>query len=259
VTNSSTRDWSIYALTEPDTGEVRYIGKSVTPKERHRKHLRDRTDTHRGRWIRSLLVVGKRPGLLILETGTGDWIAAEVKWIAHYQSDRLTNATPGGEGVTVMGAESRAKLSAAQRALHADPEWQARWLAGRRDPEFRSHLSAVLSGKSKSLEHIRKLPQNNPGYKPRPEVAEKSREILRTKASPAAAAAPRTERQREVLREMSEGNKGKPGWAKGRVLSMEEREARSRKQSGVPKSAEHREKIRQGSLRRWARARGEVA
>lgn len=252
-------DWSIYALTEPSTGEVRYVGKSVAPESRYKVHLRDRTETHRGRWIRSILAAGERPGLLILETGTGDWVAAEVRWIAFYLSDRLTNATPGGEGVTAMGPESRAKVAAAQRLLHADPEWREQWLAGRRDPEFRERLSAGLRGKPKSPEHVKKLPQNNPGYKSSDEVAALRRASLLTFAVPASAAAPRTQRQIEHLREMHEGNKGKPGWAKGRMLSAEEREVRSRKQSGVPKSVEHREKIRQGALRRWARAQGEVA
>jgi hypothetical protein len=60
----------VYALCEPDTLMVRYIGWSGCPAVQFRKHLRDAyTETyHKARWIRKLLSVGKKPQLVILKS-----------------------------------------------------------------------------------------------------------------------------------------------------------------------------------------------
>lgn len=138
----------IYALCEPDTGEIRYIGKAVDVERRLRGHLSDSelarvAKTRKAKWLRSVLARGLEPVVQILEEAPAELIdEAERHWIARYAgSGRLTNGTPGGTGGDtftrnspearerwldfmrgrVHSEEEKAKRSASQRARTADP------------------------------------------------------------------------------------------------------------------------------------------
>lgn len=249
---------SIYALIDPNTFHVRYVGKACDVNARLKAHLRDPSDTRKARWIRSIMRTGAMPIVLILERDPDDWKEAERRWIAHFAAEfDLTNATAGGEGLSDPSVETRAKIGAAQRALHADPDYRARAEARYVSAEWRASISAATRGISKTAEHVAALPQNRADYPWSAEIREERRRLLLTHAAPVGRRAPRTERQLAHVAEMIKANRGRPGWAKGRVLTPAEREARAVKQRGVPKPPEHREKIRQAALRRWARARGE--
>jgi len=94
----------IYGLTDPLSGIIRYIGKSSNPKSRFREHfqIRENPKTHKEKWINSLIRLGLKPELIIIETTTKDQASiAEIFWIAEYRSRgfNLTNTTDGGEGV----------------------------------------------------------------------------------------------------------------------------------------------------------------
>jgi hypothetical protein len=101
---------TIYALSEPGTMNIRYVGKSIVPQRRYLSHLsRARTTTsnsHVHTWIRSLLNKNTKPDFIILEEVPSheSWQQAEIKWIKHYRDlgYDLTNATPGGDsgGIT---------------------------------------------------------------------------------------------------------------------------------------------------------------
>ena len=87
---------SIYGLTDPETGELRYIGKAADPEKRLRGHMREmRRHTPLYCWLRK---VGK-PGLVILEADCGDWAEAERRLIAgaRARGDRLLNIADGGD------------------------------------------------------------------------------------------------------------------------------------------------------------------
>lgn len=94
----------IYALCEPGTRTVRYIGKADAPEKRLQRHLRYnsiRTETHLGRWLRSLVSSGKIPALIILaEVPRASWQEEEIRYIrsARVLGLNLTNGTGGGEG-----------------------------------------------------------------------------------------------------------------------------------------------------------------
>lgn len=92
----------IYALQDPITDEIRYVGKSINPEERlkyHIKHLKREANTWKSRWITKLLNQGLSPQLIILEEVVGRWQEAEMFWIAYLKSIgcRLTNLTEGGD------------------------------------------------------------------------------------------------------------------------------------------------------------------
>lgn len=95
----------VYALCDPDTAEVRYIGVSNHPRRRLSGHLKgwERFDSSstKNQWLDELAGQGKIPSLLILEQITGKtWQEAERYWISEYltRGHRLTNTHPGGTG-----------------------------------------------------------------------------------------------------------------------------------------------------------------
>lgn len=95
----------IYGLTDPDTQEIRYIGKSTSGMKRpleHKKPSNLKVSSYKVNWIKSLINQDKIYGIIILEiTKTPEELdSREIYWIAEYRSrgTSLTNGTDGGEG-----------------------------------------------------------------------------------------------------------------------------------------------------------------
>lgn len=139
----------IYALCAPDTGAVRYIGKSDNPERRFKYHLSTsvKRKSYLGNWLRSL---AEEPNLVILREVLSDaWQEAERKYIriAKGLGMKLVNTTEGGEGVSKgssPSAETRIKMSMA--------------LTGRKfSPEHRAKLSKAHFGKTLSPETRAKI------------------------------------------------------------------------------------------------------
>lgn len=131
------RHFLIYALTDPRTGEIRYIGKSSSglarPQEHGGRHLpRDRS--RKGDWIRALQKDGLSYGVSVLEEfPSNDGVdPAEIRWIAYGRSQGwdLTNLTDGGDGCfgRKMSEAGRAKL----RARKFSPETREKIAASKR-------------------------------------------------------------------------------------------------------------------------------
>ena len=95
---------SIYTLSDPFTGEVRYVGKALRPKGRLKGHLSKQglsLKTPNAEWLRSLVAQGAVPAMTIIEIATVDtWKQVERRWIAHYRSvgANLNNVDDGGVG-----------------------------------------------------------------------------------------------------------------------------------------------------------------
>jgi len=94
----------IYALIDPISNEIRYIGKSMNPLKRLTQHLcqvKNNTKTHKRAWLKSLLDKGLKPNIKILEvTSKNNWEFVEKSLIKFYNNKiTLLNLTPGGEGV----------------------------------------------------------------------------------------------------------------------------------------------------------------
>lgn len=98
----------IYALCEPGSGAVRYVGKAKNLTNRLAGHLcearRSKRNNRRLSWIRARLSSGLTPELeTIDEVLESEWQAAEAAYIEFYRDSgcNLVNSTPGGEGVNL--------------------------------------------------------------------------------------------------------------------------------------------------------------
>lgn len=242
-----TRIVFIYGLVDPVTDDVRYVGKSVDPLSRFAQHLRDQTATRRGRWIRSLLAQDLRPGLMLLEVVTGDWQVAERQWIAAYRAagGDITNHTDGGDGISGLDAEARARLSAIMTQRLADPEVRARIFT----PERAAAISRALTGRPKTAAHVAKLSQNQPGRTLTEEHRAKISAALI--GNQYALGLRHSDATKARLAEASRGNH----YSLGRVLPYEEKLQRSLN-GRQAKTAEHRQRISAGLRRSWEAGRG---
>lgn len=121
---------TIYALTDPHDGAVRYVGKTKQSlRARFRAHINRAPKQPRIKsavWISGLLLAGLKPGIFVLETVDSSWEAAERFWVASFRivGADLLNMTKGGGGTPgyCPSAEVRAKISAAAKKQFADPQ-----------------------------------------------------------------------------------------------------------------------------------------
>lgn len=138
----------IYGLTDPRTGSVRYIGKSIDPVVRFRNHIwaarSGYEDTHKARWIRKLLDEGQIPGIVVLADTVDGWQELERSYIAQRRS-KLTNTSAGGDGVDAPRTEEwKRKIGEAHRGKEVSQETRQKLreaqLAKRTDCCKKGHL-----------------------------------------------------------------------------------------------------------------------
>lgn len=95
----------IYALSDPFTDEIRYIGKTTNTKKRLNKHINNakrKTKPHRLAWINSLLKRNTHPKIEVIdEVNVNEWEFWETYWIHQFKTWglNLLNETDGGEGI----------------------------------------------------------------------------------------------------------------------------------------------------------------
>lgn len=138
----------IYMLVDPETDEIRYVGKSIRPAQRLLNHMNERSNTHRSHWLQTLRQKGLRPRMVILETieGRWPWQDAERFWIAHLRSlgARLVNGTSGGDGVPNLSPDARERIRSA-------------WVGRRHKPETIEKLRPISSTRRHSEATRRKM------------------------------------------------------------------------------------------------------
>ena len=119
------KPWIVYRLSDPRSGEIRYVGVTHQ-KLRYRlvKHLsaaRNGRPQYVSAWIRTVLSAGIEPIIEILEEGIGNWVEAEMRQVlAHKEAGhRLTNLTDGGDGIIGLrhSEESKRLMSIRRRAI----------------------------------------------------------------------------------------------------------------------------------------------
>ena len=116
-------DTIIYGLIDPCTQQIRYVGKTVNPKNRLKSHIsaaKSKRGSHLpvNRWMRKLLEQGMKPQMVILDScSLWSWQEAEKWWIMFCRLNNIPilNITNGGESGFLGGTlseEVRQKMSA---------------------------------------------------------------------------------------------------------------------------------------------------
>ena len=112
----------IYGLYDPDTDELRYVGKAKDSKKRLKTHVFERGYRRPvNNWVKALVEAGKAPVMKILETVADDqWEEAERRLIAEYRkSCRLLNLADGGARPTQTTEQRKQAARAANKARKA--------------------------------------------------------------------------------------------------------------------------------------------
>jgi group I intron endonuclease len=139
----------IYSLKHPITNEVRYIGKTTSPKRRYNEHIyKLNKNDHKTNWIKSLLSQGLKPIMEVVEESNENiWEEREKFWITQF--DNLTNLTDGG-GSYQMTDEVKKKISNSNKGKV-------------RSEEFKKNLSEKNKGKVINEEYKKKISDSNKG------------------------------------------------------------------------------------------------
>lgn len=90
----------IYALIDPISDEIRYIGKTKNIEKRYKQHLypKKRDNSKRAIWLKELKINGLKPKIKVIDIADESlWSDMEKLYIAEYSSDELLNSTKGGQ------------------------------------------------------------------------------------------------------------------------------------------------------------------
>jgi len=141
---------SVYALIDPRSHQLRYIGKALDVRQRDRNHFKQcRFDNSpKDEWIRKLRASGLRPDLIVIEGCTPAESAAREKyWIAraHWRGIPLLNMKHGGQGRINTSEETRARISASNKGKGHGPEWRAAHAAALRGRKASDETKAKMS------------------------------------------------------------------------------------------------------------------
>lgn len=153
----------IYALKDPDTGQIRYVGATVNPKQRLYLHLsrarREKRNNPRLALLRSYQRGNLKPVLTILdEVPEPEWQQWEVAYIEYFRECGcdLVNSSPGGNGTgrgvnspsygRKLSAEIRAKISAAHKGRKFSEEHRLSLSRRKISLTWRENLSKAKTG-----------------------------------------------------------------------------------------------------------------
>jgi DNA-binding transcriptional ArsR family regulator len=167
----------IYALTDPHTDEVRYIGQTTKTDWRAycERHFKKATrGCHQGRYVSSWLrTLDRQPGIhLVCECASKvELDEAEDYYIKRCWrfGFRLTNSKGGGSKSGKHSPEARAKMGDTNRGRKHTAETRRHMREARLgktlSDETRARISAALRGRKLSVEHCAKISALHRGKK----------------------------------------------------------------------------------------------
>lgn len=126
----------IYALVDPSTKQVRYIGKTANPKARYTNHItHSRVAKFRDipvyKWIRNLEKYGKMPKMVVLEeVPLMRWESVEQHYIEKYREEgNLLNVQDGG--MWLNGFQGRQHSEESKKKTSQSLKGRIPWNAGK--------------------------------------------------------------------------------------------------------------------------------
>lgn len=162
----NTKSTFIYALVDPTTEFVRYVGKANDPQLRLRRHLSKhelKPKSRKASWLKSLIAKGFEPKIILLEKiDSAQWQEAERRWISHYRAiegyPTLTNGTSGGDGIdkgTKFSEDTKRKMSASRIGRAMPPDVIAKIIAKQKGrPLAKDHCEKLSEAQKKAWEHF---------------------------------------------------------------------------------------------------------
>ncbi len=106
----------IYTLEHPITNEIKYVGKTNSPKRRLHHHwtVGHKSNNKTGNWLKSLKKLKLKPIMEIIDETIDNWQQLEMYWISQFKTwgFKLTNHTDGGEGVYGGGQWNNVSVTA---------------------------------------------------------------------------------------------------------------------------------------------------
>lgn len=180
----------IYVLRDPRDGAVRYVGQTVSPKNRLSSHIAEarKGSSYRcHRWIMELQRGLLKPLMEVIDhVPLREADAAEMRWIKVYRDSGsdLTNHTAGGRGFRghKPSREAVEKRAAAIRGKPRSAEARAAVKAALNRPETKEKLSKARmgnksrTGQRQSAEEKERRAAANRGKKRSPEFCEAMRQ-----------------------------------------------------------------------------------
>jgi hypothetical protein len=126
----------IYGLYDPDSGDLRYVGKANSTAHRLKTHILERNlDRPICRWVKSLVEQGKCPRAVVFEAVPEDqWEEAERRLIAeHRKTSDLLNLADGG-AMPSQTKDQRRKLGRSlNKKLKAKTPQEQRFIKAKQD------------------------------------------------------------------------------------------------------------------------------
>lgn len=118
------KNYKIYALVDPFTREIRYVGvttRTLTQRlyahKYEAKYSRNK-NTYKNNWVSKIISSGELPIIILLENcDLENWEDREKFWISIFNNGRLTNQREGGTGVIVERSSYSIQRSANARKL----------------------------------------------------------------------------------------------------------------------------------------------
>jgi DNA-binding CsgD family transcriptional regulator len=151
----------IYALHDPRSGELRYVGASVNPQHRLTLHLcpsqRARSG-EQGAWITELVSQNLKPSISIIEkSDSSNWRVRERFWIAQHRASgaRLTNTHKGGEG----GARTTGQKWSEERRAHISEMFKGHGVSEKVREAARGNVRKAIAARTTNFDdaQLRKL------------------------------------------------------------------------------------------------------
>jgi len=150
---------AVYALIDPRSDQMRYIGKALDVEQRDRNHFKQRKcgRSAKDEWLRELHARGLRADMIVLEECTpGESADREKYWIARarWRGMPLLNMKHGGQGRLSTSVETRKRISDAVKGKGHGPEWRAAHAAALRgrkaSPETKAKMGRAQMGNQRA-------------------------------------------------------------------------------------------------------------